>query len=267
MTTAESIFLGILQGTTEFLPISSSGHLILAEHFLGIEEATLAFDVMLHLGTLVAVLAYFSSDWLSILQGFLPGAGQNRPSRRLLALLVIGTVPGATLGFLLESQVETILRAPWLIAGTLSGVALLLLLAEHLADHRRSFESVGWRDALCIGAAQALAIIPGVSRSGITMTAALFLGLDRIGAARFSFLLSAPIIAGAGLHQNLEFLRCGTTGLGANCLWGFGAAALSGYGVIAFLMRFLTRHSFRPFAYYRLALAAAVAMALKFGGQ
>lgn len=267
MITTEAIFLGILQGVTEFLPVSSSGHLVLAEYFLGLKDTSIAFDVTLHLGTLISVLSYFWQDWLGMAKSLVPGKTSRKgDDRRLLFLVLIGTVPGAFLGYFLEGAASTIFRSPWVVVSTLSGVALLLWLAERLASHTRNFKKFGWKDAICVGTAQAIAIVPGVSRSGITITVALFLGFERRAAARFSFLLSAPIIAGAGLYEGLKLWQDGFGTLGMNFLWGFVAAGLSGYIVIAFLMRYLARHTFYPFVYYRLILALIVAVALKMGG-
>ena len=257
MNVIDAALLGILQGVTEFLPISSSGHLILAEYFFHLKGADLAFDVMLHMGTLIAVLIYFFKDWLEMAKGLLP---QYKEQRRLLAYVIIGTIPGAVFGVLLAHKAETVFRNPWVIVSTLAGVALLLLLAEKVAKHTRSFKDLNLKDAILIGISQAFAIVPGVSRSGITMTTALFLDLDRQASAKFSFLLSAPIIAGAGLYEGIKILKHGGVGgLGTEYLVGFIAAAISGYLVIAFLMRFLMTHTFKPFAYYRILLAAFVA--------
>lgn len=263
MTISQALFLGVIQGATEFLPVSSSGHLILAEHLLGLPDTPIVFDVTLHLGTLVAVLAYFRRDWVAMARS-LSGSAEARATRRLAAMLIVGTIPGAFGGWMLSHYAETAFRSPWLVTATLAGVALLFLLAERFAGHMRAFPSIGFKDALVIGVSQALAIVPGVSRSGITMSAALFMGLERQAAARFSFLLSAPIIAGSGLYEGLKMLRRPWTGglSGLDFVWGFIAAAVSGYLVIAFLMRYLVKHTFYPFIYYRLALALLVAVVL-----
>ncbi len=261
MTIFHAIFLGVLQGLTEFLPVSSSGHLVLAEYFMDIPATSLAFDVTLHIGTLLAVLIYFWHDWLKMAIALFAGKGGEK-DRRLLLFLILGTIPGAMFGFFFEDMVATLLRSPWVVASTLSGVALLLFAAEKMASHDRPFGSLKVLDAIVIGSAQALALVPGVSRSGITMTAGLFLGLDRQAAARFSFLLSAPIVAGAGLYEALHLLHGTTQGLDINFLWGFLAAFLSGLMAIAFLMRYLVSHDFYPFVAYRLVLAAMVVMAL-----
>lgn len=257
MNMVDAALLGILQGITEFLPISSSGHLILAEYFFHLKGADLTFDVMLHMGTLIAVLIYFANDWFDMAKGVLP---QFKYQRKLLFYVIIGTIPGAVFGVLLAHKAETVFRNPWVIVTTLAGVALLLLLAEKVAKHTRNFKDLNLKDAILIGLSQACAIVPGVSRSGITMTTALFLDLDRQASAKFSFLLSAPIIAGAGLYEGIKILKHGGVGgLATEYLVGFLAAAISGYLVIAFLMRFLTTHTFKPFAYYRILLAGVVA--------
>ncbi len=261
MNPVDAVMLGILQGATEFLPVSSSGHLILAEYFLGLKDVSIVFDVTLHMGTLLAVLYYFREDWKAMAASLV-----NQRDVRLLFLLILGTIPGAIFGFFLEDIVSTVLRSPWVVVSTLSGVALLLFAAERMSRQNRTFERIGVRDALVVGCAQALAVVPGVSRSGITMTAALFLGMERQAAAKFSFLLSAPIIAGAGFYEGLKLFRHGFSGLDASYLWGFLAACISGYLAIAFLMKFLVRHTFYPFVSYRLVLAGIVAILLAGGG-
>ena len=261
MNIFEAIFLGILQGVTEFLPVSSSGHLVLAEYFLDLKDAGLAFDVILHMGTLVAVMTYFYKDWLLMAKSF-TGKSKDPNSRRLLFLLLIGTIPGALAGFLLEHAASTYFRSPWVVVCTLAGVAGLLFVADRLAKHEMDFNKFGLKHAFLVGLSQALAIVPGVSRSGITMTCGLFLGFTREAAARFSFLLSAPIIGGAGLYETIKLLKHGVSIMNINYLWGFAASAISGYLVIAFLMNYLKRHNFTPFVIYRLALAALVAAVL-----
>lgn len=260
MATFDAVFLGVLQGVTEFLPVSSSGHLILAEHFMGLPDTPLAFDVTLHLGTLLAVLAYFQRDWFSMAASiFKRNEGEKR---RLFAFLLLGTIPGGLGGLLLLHYAETVFRYPWLVVVTLSAVALLMALAERLSGRGRVFSNIRLKDALIIGFSQALAIVPGVSRSGITMSAAMFLGLEREAAARFSFLLSAPIIAGSGLYEGLKMLRHGGDAFNLDFIWGFLAASISGYLAVSFLMRYLVRYTFYPFVYYRIALALLVAIIL-----
>jgi undecaprenyl-diphosphatase len=254
-----AIFLGIVQGLTEFLPISSSGHLALLEHYFKAPGAGLSFDILLHLGTVVALITYFWTDWRNMAKAVLRPSPYTRLDRRLFICIVAASVPGALAGVLLEHKAETVFREPYRIAILLGSVGLLLILAERLARHERPLSNLKLGDALLIGLSQALAIMPGVSRSGITMTCALFLGFTRETAARFSFLLSTPIIAGAGLWhlrkwfkappENLSFLAAAL---------GFLAAMVSSYLVIRFLLKFLRRHTFYPFAFYRLALAAVV---------
>jgi len=257
-----AIFLGLLQGATEFLPISSSGHLALVEFFLGIEEGGLAFDVALHLGTLLSVVIYFRRDFTMMFTALVKPEmlGEEARSQRLLALYIcLGTIPAVMAGYLLKDAAETVFRAPVLIAGSLAGAGLLLLLADKLGKHQRSMKSLRLADVAVIGLAQAFALMPGVSRSGITMTAGLMMGMNRMSAARFSFLLSAPIILGAGVYNLPAIIRQGSEpGQQGFYLAGFLAAAVSGYLVIAFLLRFVQSHSFAVFAYYRFVLAGLV---------
>lgn len=255
------ILLGLLQGATEFLPISSSGHLVLAEAFFAVQEASLAFDVALHLGTLLAILIYFQREWRDIATAFVRFADQSpaaRHHRQVGLLLVVATIPAALVGKLFGDQIESYLRQPLLVAGTLAGMGLILLWAERYGCRQRTFQEIGWRDAILIGLAQTCALVPGVSRSGATMSVGLFRNLDRSAAARFSFLMSAPIIAGAGMLHLFKIMKTGLpAGQGLFFLSGFVTAAVSGYGFIAFLMRYIQTRSFAIFAYYRLLVAAA----------
>ena len=261
MNLFSAIFLGLLQGATEFLPISSSGHLALAEYFLGIKEAGLSFDVALHLGTLLGVVIYFRRDFILMFKALVkPHSDQEESRHRYLFLYIcIGTIPAVVAGLLLKDAAETIFRTPVLIASTLAGAGLLLLLADKLGKLQRSIKTMGFADAVIIGLFQALALMPGVSRSGITMTAGLMRGMNRMAAARFSFLLSAPIILGAGIYNLPAIITQGSEpGQLTFYLAGFVAAAVSGYLVIAFLLRFVQTHSFAVFAYYRFVLAGLV---------
>jgi len=254
-----ALLLGVVQGITEFLPISSSGHLALLEHYFHVAGGGLSFDILLHVGTLAALLAYFSRDWLDMGQALLRPSRYNRPERWLLLYIIVASIPGALAGVLWEKKAETIFRQPARIAVLMAGVGLLLLLAERIARHHRPLDRLQLPDAVLIGLSQALAIMPGVSRSGITMTCALFLGFNRRSSAHFSFLLATPIIAGAGLHhlpqwfshppENLSWLAVAL---------GFLGAFVASYLSIRFLLRFLQHHTFIPFAVYRLALAALV---------
>jgi undecaprenyl-diphosphatase len=254
-----AIFLGVIQGLTEFFPISSSGHLALLEHYLKVEGGGLSFDILLHVGSLLALLVYFRTDWLNMAKAVLKPSPYTRLERRLFICLVAASVPGALAGVLFKHQAETVFRQPWRIALLLGGVGLLLILGERLARHTRPLTNLHLGDALLIGLSQALAVMPGVSRSGITMTTGLFLGFTRETAARFSFLLATPIIAGAGLYDLLKWFKHPPENLSfVPGFLGFLAAAGSSYLAIRFLLRFLRRHTFYPFAAYRLLLAAVI---------
>ena len=275
----EAIILGIFQGLTEFIPVSSSAHLIVVPWLFGWSDLavnSLAFDVALHLGTLVAVLWFFSADWLRLIRAGIASLRERKigadPDRRLAWLLVIGCIPGGIAGVLAESQVEALFHQPDQphqpvamigIAVMLAVAGAALLLADRLARHQRGLNSLGLKDALIIGCAQALALFPGVSRSGATITAGLALGLERPAAARFSFLLSAPIVAGAGLKSAWDVfqeLQAGTMAASSLIFFpiGFAAAAITGYFCIKFLLQYLQGHSTAVFAYYRWALAALI---------
>jgi len=261
----EALFLGIVQGITEFLPISSSGHLALLEHYLKAPGGGLGFDILLHLGTLAALLLYFRRDWLEMGHAFISPSRYNRPQRRMLFYLIVAVIPGALAGVLLEKKAETLFRQPARIAILLGSVGLLLILAEKLARHRRPLDSLRLGDAFLIGLSQALAIMPGVSRSGITMTMALFLGFNRRSSAHFSFLLATPIIAGAGLHHLPKWLKAPPEGLTfLAAALGFLGAVIASYLTIKYLLRFLQHHTFYPFAVYRLLLASVVLASIFF---
>jgi len=236
----QSIVLGIVQGLTEFLPISSSAHLILIPRYFGWTDQGLAFDVALHLGTLVGVVAYFWQDLWDI--AFAPA------QRKILGYLIVATVPGALAGLLLEHKVETLFRSPHLIAIALILLGTVLGLADWRCKGEKKFTDITLGVALAIGLSQALALIPGVSRSGITITCALALGFERREAARFSFLLSVPIIAGAGiLKMKAILLEPDKLALGA----GFVAAALAGFLAIWALMKYVQTRRYTPFVIYR----------------
>lgn len=279
MTILQAIILGIVQGLTEFIPVSSSAHLIIVPWLFGWNDpalTSLPFDVALHLGTLIAVLAFFASDWVRLIRAGLASLVERKigadPDRRLAWLLLIGCIPGGIVGVLAESKINDLFHAPGtpvrpaaiIVMGLiLALLGALLFTAERLARHTRKMEDLTLKDSILIGLAQALAVFPGVSRSGSTITAGLALGLERPTAARYSFLLSAPIIAGAGLKSLYETYQGVSTGLitrGDLLLFpiGFIAAAISGYLVIRFLMRFLQTNSTAVFVYYRWALAVLI---------
>lgn len=269
MPILQIIVLAIVQGFTEFLPISSTAHLYLTSWLLGWQTESLSFDVMLHLGTLLAILLYFFTDWVQIIgQAFGMRVGTDEELRRnpmLLWLMAIATVPVAVCGFLFNKQAESVWRTPWVMGTTLILVGVLMWVAENAGRKLRDLRSVNLPDAVTIGLSQALAIIPGTSRSGITISAGLFRDLDAPAAARFSFLLSAPAIGGAAaktlwdIHKQhlLHEMLSGTF------LVGVAVSALSGAAVIAWFLHYLRRSGLRPFVYYRVIFGIIV-LALAF---
>jgi len=260
-----AILLGLIQAITEFLPISSSAHLILARAVLDFDYIDgLTFDVALHVGTLFALLWYFRKEWKEfILAGFkFLGGNRHGPNQKLVLLIVAATIPGGLAGFLAEGVVETYLRSPLVVAVTLITVAFALAGAERTGRRHKDVSEISWADAATVGIAQALAIIPGVSRSGVTITAALFRGLKRDAAARFSFLLSAPLIAGAAAKKSFDLVSAGITpDQGMMLAIGIVTAAIVGYFAIAFMLRFLATHTTYPFVFYRIALGMVVLLA------
>ncbi len=269
MSVLHALVLGIVQGLTEFLPISSSAHLVIIPWLLGWGESGLTFDVALHLGTLVAVLAYFWQDLLQMVIA-VPRAAVRRqlttdPMARLALILVVGSVPAGVAGLLAQDAVDRHFHAGAgdgavaVIAALMIALALALYLAERRATHTRHLLAVSWQDGLIIGLAQALALLPGVSRSGSTITAGLFRDLKRDAAARFSFLLGVPAILGAGLLEIRDLLAEGLPAdQRAPFAVGVVAAAVVGYLAIAFLLRYLQRNSTLIFVGYRLAVGAGV---------
>lgn len=262
MTIFHSILLGFIQGASEFLPISSSAHLILAPWLFRFPDPGLSFDVALHFGTLVAVVLYFWRDWVEIFRlSFFPKTKSSEAFRRLslgkdmLWLLILATIPGILAGYFLESYAETAFRSPILIAIALSVVGLILYLADRYHKHRKNIGEVGWLDSLIIGLSQAVAIIPGVSRSGATITAGLLRGLNRQSAARFSFLLSTPIIFGAAVK---ELPNLAAVGLNIPLVLAVISSAVSGYLAIKYLLKFVERAGYAIFFWYRLGLAAVI---------
>ncbi len=260
----EAVFLGIVQGLTEFLPVSSSGHLLLGQYFLGLDQDRfgLSFDVALHLGTLVAVVSFFWRDLIRMVLAFLRSFRRrdlSDPDQRLAYLVLASMIPAALIGYLLEDLFETAVRSPWVVVFNLALVGVLFIVGEAVGCKRRQASTLTFREAFGIGLAQAAALVPGVSRSGATITLGLFLGLRREEAARFSFLMSVPIIAGAGTLQLGEVV---SEGMGAydTLLFGVGfvSSAVVGYLAIRFFLRFVVDHSLRAFAYYRFGLAAVV---------
>lgn len=266
-TVIQALIMGIVQGLTEFLPISSSGHLIIVPFLFGWTDpfiTSLEFSVMLHIGTLAALLVYFRADWVRLVPaGF--AALRDRsfradPDRRLAWLLVAATIPAAIAGFLLEDLIETAFREIGLVAVTLVGGAVILWLADRWGAQTTGVDDVTFPIATGIGAAQALALVPGISRSGISISAARFAGLNREAAARFSFLMATPITAGAAIFE-LRKLVAGDTAVGVSygpLIVGMIAAFASGMLAIGFLLRYLRTRSLNIFVAYRLVLAAIV---------
>jgi undecaprenyl-diphosphatase len=258
MTTLQAIWLGVLQGLGEFLPISSSGHLIVVPWLLGWPIQSLEFDVALHVGTLVAVLAAFAADWWRLFSGALRGMAQRRfaPEARTLLLIVLGSIPAGIAGVLLDKWAETVFRAPALVATTMALMGAVLYVADRRAVAGEGTDGeISVRDALLIGSAQALALVPGVSRSGATISMALLLGHRRPDAARFSFLLATPITAGAALLKVPHLLHGADLGV---VLPGMIAAAVVGLVSIRLLLAYVRTRDYRPFAYYRWAFALLV---------
>jgi len=259
MTIFQALILGVLQGLAEFLPISSSAHLSLAPWLFGWADPGLAFDVALHVGTLAAVLWYFRSEWIQLARAgvsIVRRRAVETDEERRVVFLVVATIPGAIGGLLLESYAETVFRTPALTAAALIVMGLLLWAADRYAANDRPLGRMRWQDALLIGLAQIAALVPGVSRSGSTMTAGRALRFDRQSAAIFSFLMSMPITAAAAVFKVPDAVR--ESGISAPLVVGVLAAAVSSWLAIAVLLRYLSRHSFGIFALYRLALGIAV---------
>ncbi|MCB0416145.1 MAG: undecaprenyl-diphosphatase UppP [Bdellovibrionaceae bacterium] len=263
MTFFQACVLGLVQGLTEFLPVSSSAHLILFPWFFGWQDPGLAFDVFLHVGTLVAVFVYFARDWLHLLSAGLRSVIERRigfeRERLVFWMMVVGNVPAVLAGVLLHDYAETFFRTPLLICVTLSVVGFLLYWIDGRAPTIKGIEELKLGDAIWIGVAQACAIIPGVSRSGATMTMGRALGLRRRASARFSFLLSFPIILGACAYELKGFDASVFGGVPASHLiGGFVCSTLSGLFAIHFLMRVLQIADYKWFAWYRIALAGLI---------
>jgi undecaprenyl-diphosphatase len=281
MLILQAIILGIVQGLTEFIPVSSSAHLIIVPWLFGWTDPTLTsltFDVALHMGTLLAIIVFFAQDWWRLIQAAWISLKERKigadQDRRLAWLLVVATIPGGIAGVLGESKIEALFHTPGQPITTAAIIAmaviivlmgLALFLADEMAKHTRELKSLTLMDAIWIGLAQALSIFPGVSRSGSVIAAGLALKLKREAAAKFSFMLSAPIIAGAGLkslYDLLKTIKAGALLPGELALFpiGFIFAAVSGFFCIRYLLRYLQQHSTRPFVFYRWGLAVLIAI-------
>lgn len=256
------IFLAVIQGLTEFLPISSSAHLILPSHVLGWADQGLAFDVAVHVGTLAAVLWYFRRDCYLLVYGWQRAlrGGRSSMHSRLGWLIIIASLPAMLAGVLLNDFIEQHLRSMLVIAATTIVFGLLLGWADWRRQESRRLRHIGLRDALLIGGAQALALIPGTSRSGITITAAMMLGLTRQAAARFSFFLSIPLILAAGSYKTLELCRQGDQADWFAISIGALVAAVSAYTCIHWFLKLINRMGMWPFVVYRLLLGALLLM-------
>lgn len=259
---AAAAILGVVQGLTEFLPVSSTAHLILISDVLALDPRKfgLSFDVALHLGTALAVLLYFARTWIALARDLF------RLRLRWPLLVIAGTLPAALAGGAFQSQVESSLRDPAYVAAFLIVGSVVFVLAERFTIAKRPYASIGFVDALVMGIAQAIALLPGISRSGITISAGLYQGIRRADATRFSFLLATPVIVGAGAKTLLDARKAAELFASPDILLiGFGLSFLSGLAAVAFMVRFLRAHSLNWFVVYRLALAAVVIAALATG--
>lgn len=259
MTTFQAIVLGLIQGLTEFLPISSSAHLSLAPYLFGWQDPGLAFDVALHFGSLLAVLWFFKQEWVMLARAAWEIATTRRTEtveQKRVLFIMLATIPGAIGGLVLEEKAETIFRAPALTAIALIVMGIILWAADRFSSQERPMEKMRWLDAVLIGTAQVVALVPGVSRSGSTITTGRILGFNRQSAAIFSFLMSMPITAAALVLKVPDVLREG--GLGVQVLVGVIAAGISSWLAISVLLRYVSRRSYGVFALYRVLLGAAV---------
>lgn len=269
MTYLEAVTLGIVQGLGEFLPISSSAHLVIVPWVFDFKDPGLTFDVALHLGTLFAIILYFWKDWTKIIAGFFqesfhfPGH-QSSQNRRLFIFLVIATIPGAVAGYFLNDLAEKSLRHPVLVAVNMSVLGVFLLVADRFGRNERNVQQLTLADSIIIGLSQALALVPGVSRSGITMTSGLFMGLSRVGCARFSFLMAAPITLGACIFKIPSLFEGGISG---PVVLGVVVSTVSGFLSIKYLLRYIQFHSYRVFVYYRFAFTVVVIGYYLFGSR
>ncbi len=262
MNIFQAIILGLVQGLTEFIPVSSSGHLVILHDVFGVVEGSLTFDVALHVGTLLALVLYFFSD----IRRLAVAVFKRTPETKLAQMLILATVPAVVAGFILQNMVETSFRSSLLVAINLMVFGLVMIWAERHSTkvkHKTQMENVTTKQAVIMGLAQALAIIPGISRSGSTITSGLFAGLDRVAATRFSFLLAIPITFGAILKVLLNGSALSQVGADKGIfIAGIVTAFLSGLFAIRFLLAYLSKHSLAAFAYYRLALGLVVLLSL-----
>jgi undecaprenyl-diphosphatase len=262
MTLTHAIIMGIVQGLGEFLPISSSGHLVIFPWLFNFPTPGLTFDVALHFGTLLALLAFFYRDWLRLIPAFFTSL-KKRPTQysqeeHLIWFILLGSIPAAIAGVLVEEYAETIFRNPLWVAFNMAFFGILLYLADRFGQKIKSLGAMSLKDALLIGLAQCLALIPGTSRSGVTITAGMGRKMDRISAARFSFLLSTPVVAGAAILKVKDFIH-GVADVPS--LVGIAVSFVVGYFAIKYMLYFLQKYSFLVYVLYRLAFAALVVVA------
>lgn len=255
MELMKAIILGLTQGLTEFIPVSSSGHLILVGHALDFKHSSLGFDTALDIGTLAALLVFFRRDIGDLITGLV----RKTEHTAIAWMMVLATIPGVLAGVALQHAAETVFRSDSVVAMNLIIIAFVMLAADHLARQKYKLSDMTVGRSLSIGIAQALALVPGVSRSGITISAGMLAGFDRVSATRFSFLLSAPIIAGATLKviispENWSQLTAEPLLYAAGIL----AAFISGYWAIRFMLRYLANHGLKLFAYYRIAVGVLI---------
>jgi undecaprenyl-diphosphatase UppP len=259
MTLLHAIVLGIVQGLGEFLPISSSAHLVIVPWLFKFPDPGLTFDVALHLGTLLALLTFFYKDWLVLIAAFFRSLRKKRSEysfeERLIWYLILGTIPGAVIGYLIEDYAETILRGPLLVAGMMAVMGIILGCVDKYSRKTKALPQVTLADSLIVGVSQALALIPGTSRSGVTITAGLLRGMDRATAARFSFLLSTPITFGAVVLKMKDLVH---GHLEINTFVGILVSAVVGYFAIKYMLYFLQKYSYAVYVVYRLIFAALV---------
>lgn len=257
MDLLQIVVLAVIQGITEFLPISSSGHLVLVPYFTSWPDQGLDFDLAVHIGTLTAIAAYFRRTLGAMARDWVFSVAQRREigESRLAWAVLFGTIPAGLAGLLFRHDIETTLRSPWVVACTTIGYGVLLFIADRYRGERHE-RSIGWLDVVVIGCAQALALVPGTSRSGVTMSAALFRGLSRDAAARFSFLLAVPVMTAAGLAE-IPHYADSTAPIDTRAIvLGLAISAVTGFVCIHYLLKWLTRFGMLPFVLYRLALGA-----------
>lgn len=263
MTVFQALVLGLIQGLTEFLPISSSAHLSLAPYLFGWQDPGLAFDVALHVGSLVAVLWFFRKEWVALIKAAVSIVGNRRVEtveEKRVVFLILATIPGAIGGLLLEERAETVFRAPVLTACALIVMGMILWASDRFSSQDKPLAGMRWFEALIIGTAQVVALVPGVSRSGSTISASRVLKFDRQSAAVFSFLMSMPITAAAIVLKVPEVIREG--GYSAPLIVGVLAAGISSWLAISVLLKYVSRHSYGIFALYRVLLGIAVLLVI-----